>query len=89
MAKFVICMLLVIAFVSTPMVTGQYSCSTYIGEGGPCTNGADADCCKFLKDAKDGDWCVCSALVLAGLPATYLNDCGVVEGSDPICGRDQ
>ncbi|GJT17171.1 hypothetical protein Tco_0875877 [Tanacetum coccineum] len=30
-------------------------------------------------------WCVCQELLIAGLPATYLNDCGVVEGSDPYC----
>ncbi|GJU42268.1 coat protein [Tanacetum coccineum] len=78
-----------ITFVSTPMVTRQ--CLTFILEGGPCTNGADADCCKFLKDTKDWGphvettWSVCQELLIAGLLATYLNDCGVVEGSDPYC----
>ncbi|GJR65645.1 ulp1 protease family, C-terminal catalytic domain-containing protein [Tanacetum coccineum] len=78
-----------ITFVSTPMVTRQ--CLTFILEGGPCTNGADADCCKFLKDTTDWGphvettWCVCQELLIAGLPATYLNDCGVVEDPREAC----
>ncbi|GJU71568.1 hypothetical protein Tco_1262973 [Tanacetum coccineum] len=77
-----------ITFVSTPMVTRQ--CLTFILEGGPCTNGADADCCKFLMDITDWGphvettWCVCQELLILSLPATYLNDCGVVEVQIPI-----
>ncbi|GKA61089.1 hypothetical protein Tco_0760496 [Tanacetum coccineum] len=40
-----------IPFVSTPMETKQ--CLTFILEGGPCTNRADTDCYKFLKDTTD------------------------------------
>ncbi|KAL8235802.1 hypothetical protein R6Q59_016883 [Mikania micrantha] len=88
--KFVVfCVLLVIALVTSPVAKGQ--CMTYILDGGPCTNGADANCCDFLTQTTawgphvESIWCVCQALQLAGLPVTYLNDCGVVSGSDPYC----
>ncbi|KAL3635984.1 hypothetical protein CASFOL_020531 [Castilleja foliolosa] len=89
MMKVVICML-VLALVAAPNASGQ--CMTYILEHGPCTNGADSICCNILKEITsfwnphvESIWCVCQALQYAGLPVTYLNDCGVVEGSDPYC----
>ncbi|KAL3635986.1 hypothetical protein CASFOL_020533 [Castilleja foliolosa] len=88
MMKVVICML-VLALVTAPRVSGQ--CVTTIFENGPCTNGADWDCCHFLTETTA--WgphvepviCLCLALQNIGAPVTYLNDCGVVEGSDPYC----
>jgi len=73
-----------------PAVQGH--CITYILDGGSCTNGLDVNCCNFLQGTINF-WnpyiesirCVCQALLIAGLPATYLNDCGVVAGIDPYC----
>ncbi|KAL6577584.1 hypothetical protein OROMI_009912 [Orobanche minor] len=84
-----ISMFLVMALVASPGARGQ--CLTFILENGPCTNGADADCCNFLTETTswgphvESVWCVCQALLNAGLTATYLNDCGVVDGSNPYC----
>ncbi|KAJ0899051.1 hypothetical protein HanRHA438_Chr08g0363831 [Helianthus annuus] len=90
MAKAVFCVLLMIALVTTPLVQGQ--CMTYFLEGAPCSNGADETCCNLLKELTnfwnphvESIWCVCQGLQAGGIPVTVLNDCGVVEGTDPYC----
>ncbi|KAJ0440597.1 hypothetical protein HanIR_Chr16g0788521 [Helianthus annuus] len=88
MVRVVFCVFMVMALV-TPLARGQ--CATYIYENGPCTNGADADCCNFLTQTTnwgphvESIWCVCQALLIADAPVTSLNDCGVVQGTDPYC----
>lgn len=90
MMKGVFCMFLVIALVVAPGTEGQ--CMTFFLENAPCTNEADATCCDLLREATDfwnphveSVWCVCQGLQAGGIPVTRLNECGVVEGTDPYC----
>jgi len=94
--KLVICMLLVIALVVTPGSEGQSEgeCVTIIIPEIFCKSGANKDCCSFLTNLRDGIFnntsgpptlCLCKSVLKSNLPATHLNECGLVSGSNPAC----
>ncbi|KAL3635988.1 hypothetical protein CASFOL_020535 [Castilleja foliolosa] len=88
MMKVVIC-ILVLALVAAPRANGQ--CPAYVSANWPCLSGANPVCCSFLQTTtgwgtyEDLLMCVCRALHMSDIPVTYLNDCGVVQGSVAYC----
>ncbi|PWA97783.1 hypothetical protein CTI12_AA026050 [Artemisia annua] len=92
MAKFVICMLLVITFVSTPIVRGQaIGCKDIVIYSDKdnldafyCRLGNVAKCCDFFKSLKvpadPQDFiCTCRTLRAYGFPGTILKRCEISQ----------